>query len=45
MYSDIAGVDPTLVPYIKEAYEYGIMKGGKGKFRPLDRISRQEFVA
>lgn len=26
MYKDIAGVDPTLVPYIKEAYEYGIMK-------------------
>lgn len=26
MYSDIEGTDPTLIPYIKEAYEYGIMK-------------------
>ncbi len=26
MYKDIEGVDPTLVPYIKQAYEYGIMK-------------------
>lgn len=45
MYKDITGIDPTLVPYIKAAYEYGIMKWGKGKFRPLDRISKQEFIA
>lgn len=45
MYNDIAGTDSTLLPYIKEAYEYGIMKWGKWKFRPLDRISKQEFIA
>jgi hypothetical protein len=45
MYTDIQWVDATLVPYIKQAYEYGIMKGGKWKFRPLDRISKQEFIA
>lgn len=45
MYKDIAGTDATLLPYIKQAYEYGIMKWGKWKFRPLDRISKQEFIA
>ena len=45
MYKDIAGTDATLLPYIKLAYEYGIMKWGKWKFRPLDRISKQEFIA
>ena len=45
MYKDIAGTDATLLPYIKQAFEYGIMKWGKWKFRPLDRISKQEFIA
>lgn len=45
IYDDIAGVDPTLKPYIIEAYEYGILKWSKQKFRPLDTINRKEFVA
>jgi hypothetical protein len=34
-----------LRPYIIQAYEYGIFKGSKNEFRPLDKISRKEFVA
>jgi hypothetical protein len=45
IYNDIEGVDPTLVPYIKLAYEYGILKWSKWKFRPLDNMTQKEFVA
>ncbi len=44
-YKDIANSDPTLVPYIKEVYALGILKWGKGKFRPQDVITREEFIA
>ncbi|MBP6086153.1 S-layer homology domain-containing protein [Patescibacteria group bacterium] len=44
-YSDIVDTDATLKPYIIEAYEYGILKGAKGLFRPLDRMNRKEFIA
>ena len=45
VYTDIDNVDSTLKPYIIQAYEYGILKWAGNKFRPLDRISRKEFVA
>lgn len=44
-YKDIATTDETLRPYIIQAYEYGILKWSNGLFRPLDTISRKEFVA
>jgi hypothetical protein len=44
-YSDIEWVDATLVPYIKEAYAMWILQGTKWKFRPLENISKKEFVA
>jgi hypothetical protein len=44
-YSDIEWTDETLVTYIKQAYEYGILKWSKGVFRPTEEISRKEFVA
>ena len=43
-YTDINNIDPTLKPYIIEAYEYGIMKWSKWEFRPTDTISNKEFV-
>jgi hypothetical protein len=45
VYGDIENTDSTLVPYIKEAYEYGILRGSNGKFRPTEEISKKEFVA
>ena len=44
-YDDIGEVDGTLKPFIEEAYEYGILRGTKGKFRPREEITKQEFVA
>lgn len=44
-YTDIENVDSTLKPYIIQAYEYGILKGYDHKFRPLEEMSRKEFVA
>ena len=44
-YSDIENIDKTLKPYIIQAYEYGIFKGTKKQFRPLDRMSKKEFIA
>jgi uncharacterized repeat protein (TIGR01451 family) len=45
IYTDIIWTDETLVPYIKQAYEYGILKWSKWVFRPTEEISRKEFVA
>jgi hypothetical protein len=45
MYNDIDDVDITLVPYIKDAYELWILNGTNGAFRPLDNITKKEFVA
>ena len=45
VYSDIDNVDPTLKPYIIEAYEYGIMKWANQLFRPTDNITNKEFIA
>lgn len=45
-YSDIASADQTLVPYITQAYQLTLMRGDAvGTFRPLDTISKQEFLA
>ena len=44
-YTDIENIDETLKPYIIQAYEYGILNWSNHTFRPLDRISRKEFVA
>jgi cysteine-rich repeat protein len=44
-YTDITNADSTLVPYIKQAYEFGILKGNNGLFRPTDVITKKEFVA
>ncbi len=44
-YTDIENVDATLKPYIIQAYEYGILKGSNKQFRPLDKISKKEFIA
>lgn len=47
---DIAGANPTLVPFIKDSYEYEIFNGDKSDtpyttFRPQDRLSEDELVA
>lgn len=39
-----AGFDSTLLPYVKKACGYGIMKGHGALFRPNDSISRPEFM-
>ncbi len=44
-YNDIATVDPTLKPYIIEAFEFGILKWSNGRFNPLETITKKEFVA
>jgi hypothetical protein len=45
IYTDIVWTDETLLPYIKQAYEYGILKWSNSKFRPTEEINRKEFVA
>lgn len=45
VFSDISTADPTLIPYIKQAYELGIFKGWEGKFRPTDILTKEETVA
>jgi Domain of unknown function (DUF5011)/S-layer homology domain len=44
-YTDITDIDPTLKPYIIEAYEYGIMQWWNNIFRPTADITNQEFIA
>jgi uncharacterized repeat protein (TIGR01451 family) len=45
-YSDIASADQTLVPYITLAYQLTLMHGDAvGTFRPLDTLSKPEFLA
>ncbi len=52
-FTDIENADPTLLPYIKQSYEYkifhgdggGASKGESTTFRPLDEISYDELVA
>lgn len=45
-FSDIWWADDTLVPCIKESYEYGIFKWDpEGTFRPSDIINRDELIA
>ncbi len=52
-FTDIANANPTLLPYIKQSYEYKIFHGDGGgaskgiptTFRPFDEISYDELVA
>ncbi len=52
-FTDIDNADPTLLPYIKQSYEYKIFHGDGGgasrgeptTFRPFDEISFDELVA
>ena len=44
-YVDITNIDPTLRPYIIEAYEYWIMQWSNKLFRPTEAITNQEFIA
>lgn len=42
-YTDIDNADPTLKPYIIQAYQLGLMKWGNWLFRPFDTITKAEF--
>ncbi len=45
-FSDITTADPTLVPYIKQAYELGIFKWWEaGNFKPKALLSKKETLA
>jgi hypothetical protein len=43
-FNDIDGYDSTLVPFITEACEYGLMKGSQGNFRPNANLTEAEAV-
>lgn len=43
-FSDIAGYDSSLTPFITEACEYGLMKGSNGVFRPNANLTEAEAI-
>ena len=43
-FSDLAGYDATLLPFIQEACAYGLMKGSSGKFNPNDTITEAQAI-
>jgi hypothetical protein len=43
-FSDIAGYDSTLTPFIAEACAYGLMKGSNGVFRPNANLTEAEAI-
>lgn len=43
-FNDIANYDSTLIPFITEACEYGLMKGSQGNFRPQANLTEAEAV-
>lgn len=44
-FRDTAGYDDTLLPFIDEVCEYGLMKGAQERFRPYDQVSYAEGIA
>lgn len=52
-FTDLDKADPTLIPYIKNSYEYVIFHGDEGgaskgiptTFRPDEYISQDELIA
>lgn len=43
-FSDIEGYDYTLIPTIKEACEYGLMKGSNGVYNPNGNITEAQAI-
>jgi S-layer homology domain len=43
-FNDIGGYDSTLIPFITQACEYGLMKGSQGNFRPNANLTEAEAV-